>query len=83
GCWARYLCGGGCRADAVLTTGDAALPTRASCERIRHTYECAMAVCQEVDERAPGLLSSRYLTAPVPSPEVEVLNERPVLERYA
>ena len=71
GCWARYLCGGGCRADAVLTTGDAAVPNRVSCERIRHTYECAMAVCLEVEERAPGLLSSRYLTAPVPSPEVE------------
>ncbi|GEM_PF-5726236 len=92
GCWARYLCGGGCRADAVLTTGDAAAPNRVSCERIRHTYECAMAVCLEVEERAPGLLSSRYQTVPVPSPELvgatggrplEVLDERPVLERYA
>lgn len=82
-CWARYLCGGGCCADAVLTTGDAATPNPVSCERIRHTYELAMAVCLEADEQAPSLLPSRYLTGHTVSPEVQVSDERPVLERYA
>lgn len=82
-CWARYLCGGGCRADAVLTTGDAAAPNPISCERVRRTYELAMAVCLEADGQDPGLLSSRYLTDLTLSPKVGTSDEFPVLERYA
>ena len=82
-CWARYLCGGGCWADAVLSTGDLATPNPVSCARIRRTYELAMAVCVEVEERSPGLLSARHLTGSCVSHEVPIADERPVLERYA
>jgi uncharacterized protein len=82
-CWARYLCGGGCRADAVLATGDAAVANPVSCERIRRTYELAMAIFLEVDERDPGFLSSRYLTDLTPSPKAGTTDELSVLERYA
>jgi radical SAM protein with 4Fe4S-binding SPASM domain len=82
-CWARYLCGGGCRADAVFATGDAAVPNPVSCERIRQTYELAMALCLGVEEHEPGLLARRYLGSPTASPGIEVSDERPVLERYA
>lgn len=82
-CWARYLCGGGCRADAVLATGDAAVANPISCERIRRTYELAMAVFLEVDGQDPGVLSSRYLTDLTLSPKVGTSDEFSVLERYA
>lgn len=82
-CWARYLCGGGCWADAVLTTGDPGIPNAVSCTRIRRTYELAMSVCVEVEEEAPGLLSRRHLADSHISHEVSFADERPVLERYA
>ena len=82
-CWARYQCGGGCCADAVMATGDASKPNPTSCERIRYTNELAMCACLEGDEQDPGLLESRYPSAHPLSEEVRISDEHPVLERYA
>jgi uncharacterized protein len=83
GCWARYLCGGGCCGDSLLNTGDASVPNPISCERIRATYEEAMAVCTTVERRMPGLLAERYRGEHALTSEVRTFDEYPVLERYA
>ena len=82
-CWARYLCGGGCMADAYFATGDPSRPNETSCERIRHTYELAMLVCLEGEEQDPGMLASRFPSACSVSQEVQIPDERAFLERYA
>lgn len=82
-CWARYLCGGGCCADAVAATGGMDAPNPVSCSRIRRTYELAMALFVEVEDRSPGLLSARHLATPSESHKDLPADERPVLERYA
>lgn len=45
GCWARYLCGGGCYHEAYTATGDVTIPNEVSCELIKLMYQIAMAMC--------------------------------------
>ncbi|MEW6308009.1 MAG: SPASM domain-containing protein [Bacillota bacterium] len=42
GCWARYLCGGGCHANAHEFTGDIASPYTFGCELVRLRLEYAL-----------------------------------------
>ena len=60
-CWARNLCGGGCTHDAVLATGDPFTPNPVSCDLRRHSYELAMGMCIELQERDEGLVERRFL----------------------
>ena len=41
-CWARYLCGGGCRADSLLNCGSLTEINEVTCDLIRYSYELAM-----------------------------------------
>lgn len=41
-CWAKYLCSGGCNANAVHFSGDINKPYTAACEMMRKRLECAM-----------------------------------------
>lgn len=41
-CWARYLCGGGCRVDSLLNCGSATKINEVTCDLIRYSYELAM-----------------------------------------
>ncbi|MGB9793077.1 MAG: thioether cross-link-forming SCIFF peptide maturase [Thermacetogeniaceae bacterium] len=41
-CWARFLCGGGCHAQAALLEGDILRPHRLSCELMRMRLEAAL-----------------------------------------
>ncbi len=41
-CWARYLCGGGCRVDSLLNCGSPTEINEVTCDLIRYSYELAM-----------------------------------------
>ena len=41
-CWARYLCGGGCRVDSLLNCGSLTEINEVTCDLIRYSYELAM-----------------------------------------
>lgn len=41
-CWARYLCGGGCHANAHLINGDLLVPDSLGCALQRKRLECAL-----------------------------------------
>lgn len=41
-CWARFLCGGGCHAQAALTSGDLRRPYALTCELVRARLEGAL-----------------------------------------
>jgi uncharacterized protein len=42
GCWARFLCGGGCRATAFFEHGDLARPPSLECALQQKRWECAL-----------------------------------------
>ena len=73
-CWARYLCGGGCVYDAYTANGDPLQPNPVSCEQIRHTYELAMEMCLEIQERDEELLNQLYDLKEVEVEENEIPN---------
>ena len=41
-CWARYLCGGGCRVDSLSNCGSPTEINEVTCDLIRYSYELAM-----------------------------------------
>ena len=41
-CWARYLCGGGCRVDSLLNCGSPTEINEVTCDLIRYSCELAM-----------------------------------------
>lgn len=41
-CWARHLCGGGCRVDSLSNCGNLTEINEATCDLIRYSYELAM-----------------------------------------
>lgn len=43
-CWARFLCSGGCHANAVTFNGSMEVPYRMGCELQKKRLECAIAV---------------------------------------
>jgi len=43
-CWAKYLCSGGCNANAVHYSKDINVPYEAACELMKKRLECAMYV---------------------------------------
>ena len=59
-CWARYLCGGGCRLNAFQASGDIRIPDPVICDLIRRSYELALAFCVDLHETAPERLNARY-----------------------
>ena len=59
-CWARYLCGGGCRLNSFLESGRVESPSPAACGVIRRTYELAMSTCLQIAEEDSELLETRY-----------------------
>jgi uncharacterized protein len=59
-CWARYLCGGGCRLNSVMNSGEFDNPEVTSCTLIQRTYELAMATCLELASEDTELLHQRY-----------------------
>lgn len=60
-CWARYLCGGGCRLGSFLASGKIDRPAPAACALIRRTYELAMATCLDIATENGECLQRRYL----------------------
>ncbi|MDE3259260.1 MAG: SPASM domain-containing protein [Gemmatimonadota bacterium] len=59
-CWARYLCGGGCRLNAFRSTGDVRTPDPVICDVIRRTYELALVYCVDLHETALERFNARY-----------------------
>ena len=49
-CWAKYLCSGGCNANAVHFSGDINRPYAMACEMMKKRLECAMWVKAEEAE---------------------------------
>ncbi|MEG2086214.1 MAG: thioether cross-link-forming SCIFF peptide maturase [Clostridia bacterium] len=43
-CWAKYLCSGGCSANAIEYSGDINVPYEMACEMMKKRLECAMYV---------------------------------------
>lgn len=41
-CWARFYCGGGCRANALLINGDMRKPDPIGCRLLKKRVECAL-----------------------------------------
>jgi uncharacterized protein len=62
-CWARYLCGGGCRLEAFQQSGDIRKPDGETCNLIRRTYELAMGTCLEIASADENRLYARYAEA--------------------
>jgi uncharacterized protein len=50
-CWARYICGGECRHDAIEYSGDAAVPCWSACELRRHWIQLCIWIMSELNER--------------------------------
>ncbi len=49
-CWAKYLCGGGCRHDNFSSTGDAFVPPDEFCDEMKaYAEEAIIAACQASD----------------------------------
>ena len=59
-CWARYLCGGGCRLQSHLLSGNIQNPNPVACTLIRREYEVAMSSCLEIAGEDEDLLRDRY-----------------------
>ena len=59
-CWARYLCGGGCRLSSFLGSEQVDEPNSVSCALSRRTYELAMATCLDIASESPAQLEQRY-----------------------
>ena len=57
-CWARYLCGGGCYYQAVLTNGDISKPDLAKCNLIRYLASEAVRLVTILTTQAPKVLSA-------------------------
>jgi radical SAM protein with 4Fe4S-binding SPASM domain len=49
-CWARFICGGGCHADAVFIEGDLCTPYEIYCELMRHRIEVGAWLYTELRE---------------------------------
>ena len=59
-CWARNLCGGGCRLNSFLGSGEIRNPTATSCDLIRRSYELAMATGLEIASASEETMEQRY-----------------------
>ena len=59
-CWARNLCGGGCRLNSFLGSGEIESPTPTSCELIRRSYELAMVTGLEIASASEETMEQRY-----------------------
>ena len=55
-CWARYLCGGGCYAQAAIACGTPARPNPVECKYTRGLVELAMEFIARLSTEAPGKL---------------------------
>ena len=44
GCFAKYICSGGCAANSIFQCGDINKPYKLSCEMMRKRTECALYV---------------------------------------
>ncbi|MFZ5437080.1 MAG: thioether cross-link-forming SCIFF peptide maturase [Bacillota bacterium] len=60
-CWARYLCGGGCHAQAYFSSGDLYTPSPLACRLQRRRLECALYV--QASLRLAGLDRSAPFTS--------------------
>ncbi len=57
-CWARYLCGGGCHADAYLASGGFQHPEPVSCALLRHRMKLAFYLLDRLESEAPAVLQA-------------------------
>ncbi len=55
-CWARYLCGGGCRYSALISNGAVDRPHVGNCELLRHETELALKLYANLRQKNPGIL---------------------------
>jgi uncharacterized protein len=62
-CWARFLCGGGCRLSSFLENSRVDEPDEVACRIIRRTYELAMGTCLEIASEDDEALAQRYAEA--------------------
>lgn len=56
-CWARYVCGGPCYAQAAMVNGDYLVPDPVECELIQHNTELAVVFAQHLKGRGSDLLA--------------------------
>jgi len=63
GCWARYICGGGCLSSAIKFGGTPLRPIEAECELLRHLIQLAIWVHLELREKHPQVFLSLF---PIP-----------------
>jgi uncharacterized protein len=56
GCWARYLCGGGCLVEAEYAAGDIKIPYDVSCEIFKYERELSMMIYSKICSRDKSLL---------------------------
>jgi uncharacterized protein len=73
-CWARWLCGGGCRIDSLERSGDISVPEAASCVFKRTFAEEAVWLISELTEEELG----RALMSPRPGRERRCAGKTPV-----
>jgi uncharacterized protein len=55
-CWAKYLCGGGCLAEADYAHGDISIPYDVSCEIFKYEKELSMMIYAKIHSRDKFLL---------------------------
>jgi len=63
GCWARYLCGGGCYTSALIAHGDLGRPDPLDCRFTRGLIELAMEFLVRAQIEAPGHLDQALAQA--------------------
>lgn len=82
-CWARYICGGGCYYQAVLTNGAIEKPDETKCSLIMHLINLSIRLLAHIVKNCPEVFSALprpYYTSLDPSPkEDEVYVPRAVL----
>ncbi len=57
GCWARYLCGGGCYYHSVMTSGSMYVPDDAKCRLVKHIIELAVVFADHLASRDQEVLA--------------------------
>jgi len=77
-CWARYLCGGGCYAAALLANGNVSQPDEVKCDLIKHLIQLSMQMIVELQEKRPEILPHLcrvFSGEALPSDETSLTND--------
>ena len=61
-CWARYLCGGGCRTHSIQFNGDLLQPVEIECELKKLQFEMGVWLVSKFQEELHGSANIEFLT---------------------